>query len=173
MKSKFLTVFLLILLLFSGCTSGFDKAEVPPSLLCAKELQAKVSSPSFSGNAVYSILDDGTQKVRIISPDEAAGLTLIYNNGEASVSFDTLEVENSEAYLPENFFALILCDAAERVMKCSQVPQKEGDFWIFRISEGENSDVLRVTRSGLLHSFESPKNNLHIEFTDTNSQLTE
>lgn len=173
MKSKILLFFLLIILLFSGCTSDFDKAEVPPSLICAKELQAKISSPSFSGNAVYSILGDGTQKVRIISPDEAAGLTLVYKDGKASVSLDTLEVENSEAYLPENFFALILCDAAERAINCSQAPQKEGGFWIFRTAEGENSDILRVTDSGRIHSFQSPKNNLNIDFTDTNSPQTE
>lgn len=173
MKAKFLTLFLLVLLLFSGCTSDFGKSEVPPSLLCAKELKAKISSPSFSGTAIYSILDDSTQKVMIISPDEAAGLTLIYKDGKAEVSIDTLKVKDSEAYLPESFFALVLCDSTERIKKCSQAPQKEGDFWVFRTSEGENSDILRVTHAGLLHSFESQKNNLHIEFTDTNSQQTE
>lgn len=173
MKAKISIVFLSILLLFSGCTSGFDKAEVPPSLLCASELQAKISSTSFLGTAIYSILDNGTQKIKLVSPEEAAGLTLIYKDGKAAISLDALEVDNSETYLPDSFFALTLCNAIERIMKCSQVPQKEGDFWLFRTSEGENSDVLRVTQTGVLHSFESLKNNLRIEFTDTNSPQTE
>lgn len=173
MKSKILIIFLSIILLFSGCTSDSYKAEVPPSLLCTKELQAKIISPSFSGTAAYSILDTGAQKIQIISPEEANGLTVIYKNGKVTLSLDTIEVEDSEACLPESFFASVLFSAIEKITQCSITPQKEGELWTFRTSESENPDILRVSCEGVLYSFESPKNNLRIEFTDTNPTQTE
>lgn len=160
-------------MLFSGCTSDSYKAEVPPALLSPQELQATVTSPSFTGTAVYSILEDSTQKIEIISPDEAEGLTVLYKDGKAKFCLDTLEVESSDSYLSENSFASALCKAVERILQCTQTPAKEGDLWVFSTADSSNSCVVKITPEGMLNSFESPQNNLSIDFTVTAAAKTE